>query len=81
MALAAKQQNIRFGYIHLISDNVAQVQAEHLGNERESQIISKRLATNSRIIEILFYNLLKLADYSYLNLRCLTHYSNNLQQS
>lgn len=53
MVLAAKQKNIRFGYIHLISDNVANVQAEHLGNERESQIINKRLATNFRIRNII----------------------------
>jgi len=53
MALIADRRHIQFGYIHVVSDNVARVQAEHLGNEREAQIIRKRLCANFRILEIL----------------------------
>lgn len=69
MATSAKRYSLKFSYLHLISDNVAKVQNEHLGNERESNIIRKRNIVNVKLLEIFYFNILNLCGQSYINLR------------
>jgi hypothetical protein len=42
MALAAQECGVGFGYLHLISDNVAAKYSQDLSNERESGVLVGR---------------------------------------
>lgn len=42
MAQAAVQNGIRFGYLHIISDNVAEKHEEDLSNERMQSVLTRR---------------------------------------
>lgn len=77
MANKAKLNRIDFSYIHLVSDNVAHVQHEHLGNERDKAVIKKRQISNFFVLEILYYTLIKLCNQSHVNFR---FFKNVIQQ-
>ncbi len=42
MGTAAKNAGIRYGYMHIISDNLAQKFPEDLSNERKNSVLAKR---------------------------------------
>lgn len=42
MAQAGVKSRIRFGYLHIISDNVAEKYEEDLSNERMQSVLSRR---------------------------------------
>lgn len=49
MAYAAKQQNIRFSYLHIISDNLSMKYEHDLSNERDASVLEKRKILLNRI--------------------------------
>ena len=53
MAAAANRYGIRFGYLHLISDNLVAKYSEDLSNERDLNILSKRANLLNSTKEIL----------------------------
>ncbi|ETS74169.1 hypothetical protein PFICI_14035 [Pestalotiopsis fici W106-1] len=53
MALAAKRNGIRFGYLHLISDNVAEKYEEDLSNERTDSVLSRRVKLYEVVHDVL----------------------------
>lgn len=54
MAYAATRRKLGFGYIHLVSDNVACIRNENLSNERNQEIIKKRVTANIQNRRIFF---------------------------
>lgn len=49
MAKSAKNNNIEFSYMHIISDNLVQKYPEDLSNERKQEILVKR----KRLIKVI----------------------------
>jgi hypothetical protein len=60
MGYEAQQNNMSFGYIHLISDNIAAMGNENLSNERNKEVIYKRRIADKCISSILEYSLKEL---------------------
>ncbi|APA06162.1 hypothetical protein SS1G_01375 [Sclerotinia sclerotiorum 1980 UF-70] len=55
MAVAARELEIRFGYLHIVSNNLAGKFEYDLGNEREVVVLSNRVLMNKWIGKILNY--------------------------
>ncbi|MFH1831414.1 MAG: hypothetical protein ABH827_01290 [bacterium] len=53
MADVALKNKINFGYIHLVSDNVAVTQSENLSNERGQEIVAKRAVISQKILDVI----------------------------
>lgn len=53
MALAAQECNIKFSYIHIISDILGQSYNENLSNERDLNVLKKREQSYIKIVKIL----------------------------
>jgi hypothetical protein len=60
MAKAAKKNKITFSYMHIVSDNLAKTQSENLSNERDQNIVDKRLLSAAKISEILKQSVLRI---------------------
>lgn len=53
MAVAAEEMGIRFGYLHIVSNNLAAKCEFDLGNERENVVVNNRVLMNGLIEKIL----------------------------
>lgn len=53
MATAANESGIRFGYLHIISDNVAEKYDEDLSNERDTSVLTGRARLYHEVNNIL----------------------------
>jgi hypothetical protein len=57
MAQAAVRSGIRFGYLHMVSDNVAEKYAEDLSNERMQSVLRRRSRLYGVVQDVLTYHL------------------------
>lgn len=53
MALAAERNRARFGYLHVISDNVAEKYTEDLSNERMDSVLARRAKLYEVVTDVL----------------------------
>lgn len=53
MAQAAVRSGIRFGYLHVVSDNVAEKYEEDLSNERMGSVLERRVKMYRLVREVL----------------------------
>ncbi|KAF7535759.1 hypothetical protein G7054_g5118 [Neopestalotiopsis clavispora] len=53
MALAAERNRVRFGYLHVISDNVAEKYTEDLSNERMDSVLARRAKLYEVVTDVL----------------------------
>jgi hypothetical protein len=61
IARAAKKTGIRFGYLHIISDNVREKYSEDLSNERKESVLLGRAALYDEVQNILGHHLRSMA--------------------
>lgn len=57
MAQAAVRSGIRFGYLHIISDNVAEKYLEDLSNERQKSVLEGRSHLYEIVQDVLHHHL------------------------
>ncbi|PTB67798.1 hypothetical protein BBK36DRAFT_1167102 [Trichoderma citrinoviride] len=57
MAQAAVERGIRFGYLHIISDNVAEKYDEDLSNERKQSVVERRAKLYQLVQDVLGHHL------------------------
>lgn len=52
MARAARRSGIEFSYLHVVSDNDIKTYTENLSNERNSEVVNKRVILKLKIAEV-----------------------------